>query len=165
MEIRLDDLTDPAIHALLEEHMRDMRTWSPPECVFALDLERLRDPSISFYSAWDDGVLVGVGALREIDPGQGEIKSMRTPSAVRRRGAGKAILTHIIAEARERGYSRLSLETGTQPGFAPAHHLYLAAGFVDTGPFADYKEDPNSRFLTLDLAFPSIALGAQAYST
>lgn len=145
--------------------MADMRAQSPPECVFALDLDRLRDPSITFWSAWEGQQLLAIGALRELDPGQGEIKSMRTPAALRGRGAGRAMLTHIIAVARERGYSRLNLETGTTPGFGAAHNLYLDAGFVDTGPFGDYVDNQFSRFLALDLAFPSIALGAQTYGT
>jgi len=151
MEIRLDDLTHPAIHALLEEHLASMRALSPAESVHALDLARLRDPSISFWTAWEGDTLLGCGAVRELDPLHGEIKSMRTPAALRRRGAGKAILQHIIAVARARGYQRLSLETGPQQGFSEAHALYLGAGFVDTGPFGDYKPDAFSRFLTLKL--------------
>lgn len=151
MDIRLDNLTHPAVHALLEEHMAGMRALSPPECVFALDLDKLRHPSISFWSAWEGDTLTGCGALRELDPAHGEIKSMRTPDALRRRGAGKAILQHIIAEARQRGYRRLSLETGAPGGFAAAHALYAGAGFVETGPFGDYQPDPFSRFYTLAL--------------
>ena len=152
MDIRLDDLTHPAVHALLEEHMAGMRALSPPECVFALDLAKLRHPAISFWTAWDGDALIGCGAVRELDPAHGEIKSMRTPNALRRRGAAKAILQHIIATARQRGYQRLSLETGTHPGFSPAHVLYQNAGFVDCGPFGDYQPDPHSRFFTLQLS-------------
>ena len=152
MDIRLDDLRHPAVHALLEEHMAGMRALSPPECVFALDLAKLRDPAISFWTAWEGPGLIGCGAVRELDPTHGEIKSMRTPNALRRRGAGKAILQHIIAAARRRGYQRLSLETGTHPGFDAAHTLYLEAGFVDCGPFGDYQRDPHSRFFTLHLS-------------
>jgi putative acetyltransferase len=151
MDIRLDDLTHPAVHALLEEHMANMRAESPPECVFALDLDKLRAPGISFWTAWEGPDLVGCGAVRELDPAHGEIKSMRTPTARRRRGAGRAILQHIIATARQRGYRRLSLETGSTAGFAAAHALYRDAGFVETGPFGDYRPDPFSRFLTLEL--------------
>ena len=152
MDIRLDDLTHPAVHALLEEHMAGMRALSPPECVFALDLDKLRHPAISFWTAWEGADLVGCGAVRELDAAHGEIKSMRTPNALRRRGAGKAILQHIIATARQRGYQRLSLETGTHPGFGAAHTLYQDAGFVDCGPFGDYPLDPHSRFFTLQLS-------------
>jgi len=151
MHIRRDDLTHPAVQALLEEHLAGMRALSPPECVFALDLDKLRHPSISFWCAWDGETLTGCGALRELDPEHGEIKSMRTPDALRRRGAGKAILQHIIAVARQRGYRRLSLETGAPAGFAAAHALYRDAGFVETGPFGDYQPDPFSRFYTLAL--------------
>jgi putative acetyltransferase len=151
MDIRLDDLTHPAIHALLEEHLASMRAQSPRDSVHALDLDRLRHPSISFWTAWDGDVLIGCGALRELDAGHGEFKSMRTPAALRRRGAGKALLQHIVAEGRRRGYAHLSLETGVQESFAPAHALYMGAGFVDCGPFGDYKADVNSRFLTLAL--------------
>lgn len=152
MDIRPDDLTHPAIHALLDEHLASMRAQSPPGSVHALDLTALRHPSISFWSAWEGDAPIGCGALREIDPGQGEIKSMRTPAALRRRGAGKALLQHILAEARRRGYTRVSLETGVQDSFAAAHALYLGAGFVDCGPFGGYQPDPHSRFLTLPLA-------------
>lgn len=152
MDIRIDDLTHPVIHALLEEHLASMRAQSPAESVHALDLSKLRDPAITFWTAWDDDTLVGCGAVRELDATHGEIKSMRTPAALRRRGAGKAILQHIIDVARQRGYRRLSLETGSQDSFAAAHALYLGAGFVDTGPFGDYRPDRHSRFLTLELS-------------
>src|SRR5580693_4517356 len=112
MRIELDDLSRPQIHALLNEHLRNMYAISPPESVHALDLGRLRSPDISFWTAWDGPELVGCGALKELDPRHGEIKSMRTPEALRRRGAGRAILNHIIGVARARGYERLSLETG-----------------------------------------------------
>lgn len=151
MHIRPDDLLDPAIHALLEEHLASMRAQSPPGSVHALDLDRLRDPSISFWSAWDGDELLGCGALRQLDAGHGEIKSMRTPAARRRQGAGKALLSHIIAEGRRRGYTRLSLETGAQASFGAAHQLYTQAGFVGCGPFGDYQEDPHSVFMTLQL--------------
>lgn len=151
MQIRQDDLTHPAIHGLLEEHLASMRALSPPECVHALDLDKLRQPSVTFWSAWEGDTLVGCGAMRELDPLHGEIKSMRTPAALRRRGAGKAMLNHIIDVARQRGYQRLSLETGPQQGFAEAHALYLGAGFVDADAFGDYRPDAFSRFLTLAL--------------
>lgn len=148
MQIRPDDLSDPAIHALLEEHLQDMHALSPRESVHALDLAGLRHPSISFWSAWEGPVLLGCAALRELDAGHGEIKSMRTPNAQRRRGAGRALLAHLIAEAAARGYQRLSLETGSQAGFLPAQRLYEQAGFTRCGPFGNYREDPNSVFMT-----------------
>jgi len=165
MDIRLDDLTAPAVHALLEAHLATMRALSPPECVFALDLDALRDPAITFWSAWEGEQLAGIGALRECDGGEGEIKSMHTAAAWRRHGVGRALLNHIVFEARERGYTRLLLETGPQDGFAAAHNMYLDAGFADTGPFGEYAENPFSRFFALDLSLPSIAIGAQAYSS
>jgi putative acetyltransferase len=152
MRIEVDDLRRPEIHALLEEHLTNMRAITPPESVHALDLDRLRTPDITFWSVWDQDTLLGCGALKELDPRHGEIKSMRTPSALRRRGAARAMLTHIIGVATSRGYSRLSLETGAQEFFKPAHVLYESFGFVRCGPFADYADDPNSLYLTLDLS-------------
>jgi putative acetyltransferase len=151
MKIELDDLSRPEIHALLEEHLRDMHSLSPPESVHALDLERLRRPEVTFWSAWDGPRLLGCGALKEIDRRHGEIKSMRTPDAHRRRGAGRALLAHILEAARMRGYRRLSLETGAMDAFKPAQALYASVGFTYCGPFGDYVEDPNSVFMTLSL--------------
>ena len=151
MRIELDDLSRPAIHALLNEHLRSMYALSPPESVHALDLDGLRGPDVTFWSAWDDEVLLGCAALKELDPSHGEVKSMRTPSALRRRGAGRRLLEHIVAVARSRGYERLSLETGATPAFAPAHRLYATCGFTPCGPFGDYVADPHSLFMTLDL--------------
>ena len=151
MRIERDDLSRPAIHALLEEHLRSMHALSPPESVHALDLERLRAPGITFWSAWEGELLLGCGALSELDPMHGEVKSMRTPEARRRTGAGRAILMHLIEVARSRGYERLSLETGSMAAFEPAHRLYESVGFTRTGPFGAYAEDPNSVFMTLAL--------------
>jgi putative acetyltransferase len=151
MRIELDDLSRPQIHALLNEHLRNMYALSPPESVHALDLERLRSPEITFWTAWDGTLLIGCGALKELDSLHGEIKSMRTPEALRRRGAGRALLNHIIAVARTRGYQRLSLETGSMAAFRPAQQLYESAGFSFCGPFGEYREDPNSAFMTLRL--------------
>ena len=151
MTIEVDDLSRPAIHALLNEHLRSMYEFSPPESVHALDLDALRRPDITFWSAWDEDTLLGCGALKELDPRHGEVKSMRTPDALRRRGAGRALLSTIVATGRSRGYRRLSLETGAQPPFAPAQALYASFGFARCGPFADYAEDPHSVFMTLEL--------------
>ena len=151
MNIKPDDLTHPAIHALLNEHLQNMYALSPPESVHALDLEKLRKPEMTFWSAWDGDMLLGCGALKELDDTHGEVKSMRTPAAIRRRGAGRAILEHIIAVARLRGYQRLSLETGTVDAFKPAQKLYESVGFATCGPFADYRADSNSLFMTLRL--------------
>src|SRR5580692_7148977 len=149
MRIEIDDLTGPEIHALLNEHLQNMYAVSPPESVHALDLERLRRPEITFWTAWEGALLIGCGALKELDPLHGEVKSMRTPDALRRKGAGRALLTHIITVARGRGYQRLSLETGSTEPFKPAHALYASAGFRFCGPFGDYRDDPNSVFMTL----------------
>jgi putative acetyltransferase len=152
MHIETDDLTRPAVHALLREHLANMYELSPPESVFALDLDRLRGPDISFWTAWEGEQLLGCGALKELTHRHGEIKSMRTPAALRRKGAGRALLEHIIQTARERGYEQLSLETGSHPAFEPAQRLYQRFGFVLCGPFADYREDPHSVFMTLRLS-------------
>ena len=151
MRIEVDDLTRPEIHALLEEHLANMYEISPPESVHALDLSKLRSRDITFWSVWDGTTLVGCGALKEMTPTEGEIKSMRTPKSLRRRGAGRAVLTHIIDEAKRRGYRRLSLETGSQEEFVPARRLYGSFGFVECGPFGDYKLDPYSVFMTLEI--------------
>ena len=151
MKIEIDDLTRPAVHALLEEHLANMRTLSPADSVHALDLGALRQPDISFWSAWDGTTLLGCGALKELNPMHGEIKSMRTSLAVRGRGVGQALLTYIIAVARARGYTRLSLETGAMAAFKPAHRLYERNGFGYCGPFGAYVEDPHSVFMTLAL--------------
>ncbi len=155
MRIEIDDLSRSEIHELLNEHLQHMRTISPPESVHALDLQRLRSPQITFWSAWEDQLLVGCGALKELDPTHGEIKSMRTPNARRRSGAGRAILNHIIEQAQQRGYKRLSLETGSMDAFLPAQRLYASFGFDYCGPFADYVEDPHSVFMTKDMAVPT----------
>lgn len=128
-----------------------MYELSPPESVHALNLEKLRKPGITFWTAWKDTQLLGCGALKELDSKHGEIKSMRTPTALRRQGAGRAILAHIIEAARSRGYERLSLETGTMQAFQPAQRLYQSVGFTYCGPFGEYAEDPNSVFMTLRL--------------
>lgn len=151
MHIEVDDLSRPAVQALLREHLENMFELSPPEQVFALDLSRLKVPAITLWTAWDGAQLLGCGALKELSPHHGEIKSMRTPAAARRQGAGRALLRHIIAVARERGYGRLSLETGSHPAFGAAHTLYRSHGFVDSGPFGDYRPDPHSVFMALDL--------------
>ncbi|QEY17260.1 GNAT family N-acetyltransferase [Cellvibrio sp. KY-GH-1] len=148
MEIRIDDLTSAEIAELLEEHLRDMYAASPPESVHALDLSKLRKPEITFWSAWVGSDLVGCGALKELEPGHAEIKSMRSANRFRGTGVGKKMLEHILQVARKRNYTRLSLETGTQDFFLPARKLYERYGFEYCGPFADYAEDPYSAFMT-----------------
>lgn len=148
LDIRVDDLRGPEIRALLEEHLRHMHAISPPESVHALDLENLRHPGISFWTAWAGSELLGCGALKELDPTHGEIKSMRTASGHQRKGIARAVLQHILAEARARSYRRVSLETGSQPEFLAARRLYESVGFAYCSPFASYVEDPNSVFMT-----------------
>jgi putative acetyltransferase len=151
MQIEIDDPAAEDVRALLEEHLRDMHELSPPGSVHALDVNRLKGRDITFWTAREDGVLLGCGALKELDSSHGEIKSMRTTQAMRRKGVGRAILSHIVAEARARGYERLSLETGSMPAFLPAQRLYERFGFRYCGPFADYRPDPNSVFMTMDV--------------
>ena len=148
MEIRIDDLMGPEIAALLEEHLRDMRATSPPESTHALDLDGLRKPDITFWTVWEGDALVGCGAIKELDPTHGEIKSMRTSLEHRRKGVARAMLSHIIAEGMKRRYHRLSLETGSMQAFEPAQKLYESFGFTYCPPFGEYVEDPNSVFMT-----------------
>jgi putative acetyltransferase len=148
MELIIDDLQGPEIRALLQEHLDSMKLYSPPESIHALDLEALRQPEITFWTVWENGELLGCGALKELDPQHGEIKSMRTSAHHRRRGVATALLAHILEEARRRGYQRLSLETGTHEAFAPARSLYAAFGFTPCEPFNGYHLDPYSVFMT-----------------
>lgn len=151
MIIKVDDLQHPAVHALLNEHLQNMHELSPPESVHALNLEKLRVPEITFWTVWENDLLLGCGALKELDQKHGEIKSMRTPLTHRRKGAGRAILSHIIEVAKARSYDRISLETGSAEAFDPARKLYESSGFTYCGPFGEYIEDPNSIFMTLRL--------------
>ncbi len=151
LQIRRDDLRGPEIRALLEEHLAHMRAISPPDSVHALDLERLRKPGISFWTVWDGAELLGCGALKRLGEHDGEIKSMRTATRHQRRGAARAVLAHILAHARADGVQRLWLETGSTHHFNAARTLYAAFGFALCGPFADYREDPHSTFMRLDL--------------
>ena len=151
MQIRADDLSGAEIRALLAEHLHNMHQISPPESVHALDLSGLLKPEITFWTIWSNSELLGGGALNELTPTHGEIKSMRTSSAHRRQGVARAMLQHIMAEARRRSYARLSLETGSMPAFEPARRLYESFGFTYCPPFADYPDDPNSVFLTRTL--------------
>ncbi|QKS73364.1 GNAT family N-acetyltransferase [Paenalkalicoccus suaedae] len=151
MRIITDDVTHVAVIELLEDHIRSMQAHSPPESKHALDLEGLRASEITFWTMWDGEELLGCGALRELDAKHGEIKSMKTSSAHLRKGVAKRMLLHILKEAKARGYERVSLETGSMAVFQPACRLYEREGFVQTGPFASYKEDPNSLFFTKEL--------------
>ncbi len=149
--IRVDDLTGPEIADLLTEHLRCMAEVSPPESRHALDLDELRKPDISFWTVWHERDLTGCGALKELNSTHGEIKSMRTAKLWLRKGVASMLLEYILAESRRRGYSRLSLETGSMPYFQPAHRLYSKFGFRICPPFNGYVEDPNSIFMAKDL--------------
>ena len=151
LRIERDDLRRAEVRALLAEHLASMHSFSPPESVHALPLEGLKSPDVTFWTVWEGDVLMGCGALKELDATHGEVKSMRTPAKLRRRGAGRAVLAHILSEAKARGYRRLSLETGSGAAFKPAQTLYSSFGFSYCGPFGSYKEDPYSTFMTLEL--------------
>ena len=151
MHITSGDLNDPRVIDMLYEHLTTARAQTAPGSAHALDLAGLQSPDITFWTAWDGETLVAVGALKQLSAGHGEVKSMHTALAVRRKGVGSAMLQHIIAFARSRGISRLSLETGSWDYFQPAVALYRSHGFIECQPFADYVNDPNSIFMTLDL--------------
>lgn len=151
MHISPDDPTAPDVIALLEEHLADMYATSPAESVHALDASALAGPGMSFWTLRDDGVLLGCAALKELDPRHGEIKSMRTAAAARRRGVARRLLDHVLTTAVDRGYTCVSLETGTQAFFAPARALYAARGFEACAPFGTYVEDPHSAFYSRSL--------------
>lgn len=151
MKIIIDDLHGHAIARLLEEHIADMQATSPPESKHALDLGDLRQPNITFWSVYDEEELVGCGALKVLDASHGEIKSMRTSSSSRGKGVASYLLQHILEVAKKRGYTKISLETGSMPFFEAARRIYIKFGFVVCPPFADYREDPNSVFMSKHL--------------
>ena len=151
MEIIVDTLEGRAVQELLSEHLRGMHLHSPPGSVHALDLDGLRRPEVTFWTVWEAGELLGCGALKELDKAHGEIKSMRTAAAHLRKGVARTVLAHILAEARRRGYRRVSLETGSTEAFQPARRLYESFGFAYCGPFDGYVEDGFSVFMTLEL--------------
>lgn len=151
IDIRKGDLKDARIVNLLRYHFAKCHEVTPPGSAHVFDVSRLNHPSIDFFAAWDGETLLGVGAVKYFDKAYGEVKSMHTSEAARRRGVGGAILRHIIATARAKGVKRLSLETGSFGFFAPAVALYKAHGFSECPPFGDYKPDPNSVFLTREI--------------
>lgn len=148
MDIRVDDLSGVAVRRLLAEHLHSMTLHSPPESIHALDVDALRKPDVTFWTAWDGAELAGCGAIRELDAAHGEIKSMRTATTHLRRGVAAAMLAHILEEAARRGYRRVSLETGSMAAFEPARRLYQRFGFDYCAPFGSYVDDPNSVFMT-----------------
>ncbi|QUX93035.1 GNAT family N-acetyltransferase [Marinomonas sp. A3A] len=151
MDIRIDDLSGTEVKKILTEHLEDMFAASPPECVFALDLDGLKKPNITFWTVWEDKQLLGCGALKTLDETHAEIKSMRTTSAARNKGVASTLLRHILEAAKKKGLNKISLETGSQDFFAPARKLYAKHDFIECGPFADYKLDPYSVFMTRSL--------------
>lgn len=151
MNIKIDDLNGPEIYKLLQEHLRSVALHSPPESIHALDMEALRKPEIAFWTAWEGDELLGCGALKELDSKHAEIKSMRTSSSHLRKGVAKAVLSHMIEEAKRRSYTRLSLETGSMKAFEPARKLYASFGFTYCEPFAEYVHDSHSAFMTREL--------------
>jgi putative acetyltransferase len=151
MEIRQDDPSAPYVADLLALHLRELR-GEMAEYSFALDASGLSAPDVTFWTVWEGETLMGFGALKQLAPDHGEVKSMRAAPAARRRGVGRRVLTHIVEQARQRGYARLSLETGTAPFYAPAIALYGSAGFVACEAFADYSPSPHNQFFRLDLA-------------
>ncbi|GAA0986945.1 GNAT family N-acetyltransferase [Acrocarpospora macrocephala] len=151
MKIVVDDLSGPEIAEFLNEHIQEMRSVSPPESKHALDLDGLRKPEITFWSVMDGDTLVGCGAIKRLDPDHAEVKSMRTTSVRKRSGIASLLLEHIITEATRMGFTRLSLETGSDDFFLPARKLYEKFGFDYCEPFADYKLDPYSAFMTRTL--------------
>ncbi|SHL43880.1 GNAT family N-acetyltransferase [Streptomyces yunnanensis] len=151
MNIARDDLSGPDIATFLDEHVQEMRSISPPESKHALDLDALRRPEVAFWAVRDGDRLVGCGALKRLDAHHAELKSMRTAPARQRSGVASLLLTHLVAEARSMGFGRLSLETGAADFFRPARRLYEKFGFVPCEPFADYRPDPYSAFMTREL--------------
>ncbi len=152
VHVREDDLSSPEVHALVAEHLAEMHGHSPPGRAHALAVEGLRVPGITFWTAWRDGRLCGCGALKELDARAGEVKSMRTRSLCLRRGVGQAVLDAIVRTARDRGYERLYLETGTGPIFDAAHALYHRNGFAPCAAFGDYVATDFNVFMVKTLA-------------
>lgn len=150
-EIAIDDPRTADVQHLLGRHLTFAHTHTPPQDVHALDLDGLLDPAVTFYSFRRDGELLAVGAIKQLDAGHAEVKSMHTAQGARGRGIGRAMLTHLIGVARQRGCVRVSLETGTMAAFAPARSLYASAGFEPCGPFGGYQPSPHNTFMTLAL--------------
>ena len=151
VEIGVDDPDAEDVRELLRQHLEFARANTPPQDVHALEVDQLADPAVTFYSYRRDGELLAVGALKQIDGRHAELKSMHTAAAARRGGIGRAMVEHLIGVARDHGFSRVSLETGSTPAFAPARSLYAEAGFTPCGPFADYPPDRGNTFMTMAL--------------
>lgn len=152
IEITVDDLSDPRVAAFLCEHLEDMRATSPPESTHALDIDGLRAVEVTFWTLWTAAELAACGALKHLNESHAEIKSMRVSAKHRGKGLASQLLLHLIKEASARRYSRLSLETGSMAFFKPARKLYKKFGFRYAGPFGNYREDPNSVYMSLQLS-------------
>jgi putative acetyltransferase len=163
LRIHVDDLTRPQVLALIEEHLRNMHEISPPGHVFAFDVDKLKGPGVTFWTAWNENALHGCAALKELSPNTGEVKSMRTPVGLRRTGAGRALVDHVIQVARDRGYQNLFLETGRHPDFEPALTLYRSVGFSECGPFGSYSQNDCSVFMSLALNANRTACNCRNY--
>ncbi|KWU01465.1 acetyltransferase [Vibrio toranzoniae] len=151
MEIKIDDLSGGEVIELLEEHLADMYATSPPESVHALDIKALKSPEITFFSAWKNNQLLGCVAIKELDHSHAELKSMRTSQFARQSGVASKLLQHALDTAIIRQYQRISLETGSEAYFKPARRLYEKFGFDYCEPFADYRLDPNSHFMSIEV--------------
>jgi putative acetyltransferase len=162
MKIVIDDLSRSKVQDLLREHLAGMHANSPPGQVFALDVSKLKVPEVTFWTAWDNDELLGCGAMKELSPTHGEIKSMRTASKHLRKGVGKRVLQVILEEACRRGYKKVSLETGSSDGFFAAHAMYEGAGFLRTGPFGGYQQNGFSVFMTKEIELPNSSLDSDA---
>lgn len=151
IEIKIDDLSSPVIIKFLQDHLQHMIDVTPPGCVHALDVDSLKEPEITFWSVWSGQILVGCGALKELDATHAELKSMRTAPSQLRKGVASYLLKYILSEAKGRQYRSVSIETGSYEAFRPARKLYLKFGFKCCGPFSSYTENPNSVFMTKNL--------------
>jgi len=149
MNIKIDDVKSDAVVSLIREHLQHMASLSPAESCHPLDVDSLRGEDVTLWSCWSGDDLLGIGALQELDTAHGELKSMRTVQEHLRQGVAESILMHLLTVARDRGYQRVSLETGSASSFLPARKLYEKHGFVECDPFADYVPDPHSTFMTL----------------
>jgi putative acetyltransferase len=148
IEIKIDDLSSPIIIKFLQDHLQHMIDVTPPGCVHALDVDSLKEPEITFWSVWAGQILVGCGALKELDSTHAELKSMRTAPSHLGKGVASHLLKFILSEAKSRQYHRVSIESGSYEAFKPARNLYLKFGFKFCGTFSSYTENPNSVFMT-----------------
>jgi putative acetyltransferase len=150
-DIRSGDFSDPQVIALLRYHYEENHANSPPDSCHVLDISAMQMPEIAFFTLWESNELLGMGALKQLNAAEGELKSMRTLPSALRRGVAAAIVGRLLAAAQEQGLVRLYLETGSYEYFRPARELYARYGFLECGPFGDYLPDPNSTFMMLEV--------------